>query len=296
MSEISKVISTTNDLTLATSGKYCDKNIKISLEETSKANLIAENIKKDVTILGVTGTLEQGEIVEETETIITPTDTYRTQSDLTYVVNYDYGMYTNDDFTNELIVNLQNGSVTFNNSDLNLTNVGYFTYVEGSIDTFSGSNYDVITSVKIGTLQASTNVLWELYAAKAHGCNGYFVWVKETTTIPTGTTINSSSYFSPTDATLGRNYDLTGLGYPFKYVLYKNPDVGENIYTFNYVPNKCSLYNSIFPEYFTYYVISPVHGGDLTNGIIFYTYTNGAQSSFVRMDDGLSPIFPDEEL
>ena len=46
------VNSTTLETTLHTAGKYCDKNI---LVKSSDSNLIAENIKKDVSVFGVTG-------------------------------------------------------------------------------------------------------------------------------------------------------------------------------------------------------------------------------------------------
>lgn len=44
-------------VTLATEGKYCDKNIEVAPDATSQANLVAENIRENVSILGVTGTL-----------------------------------------------------------------------------------------------------------------------------------------------------------------------------------------------------------------------------------------------
>lgn len=45
-------------VTLATSGKYCEDNIKVSLSDTDSANLVASNIKDGVGILGVKGTYD----------------------------------------------------------------------------------------------------------------------------------------------------------------------------------------------------------------------------------------------
>ena len=50
--QVTLVNSTTLETTLHTAGKYCDKNI---LVKSSDSNLIAENIKKDVSVFGVTG-------------------------------------------------------------------------------------------------------------------------------------------------------------------------------------------------------------------------------------------------
>ena len=52
-----EVNSTTLDTTLHTAGKYCNKNI---LVKSSDSNLVAENIKKDVSIFGVTGSYAGG--------------------------------------------------------------------------------------------------------------------------------------------------------------------------------------------------------------------------------------------
>lgn len=59
MANINVEMTSADGITLATEGKYCQGNITVAPDSTSKANLIAENIKKDVSILGVTGTLEE---------------------------------------------------------------------------------------------------------------------------------------------------------------------------------------------------------------------------------------------
>ena len=43
--------------TLLTAGKYCAEDIAVTIDSE---NLLAENIKKDISILGVTGTMESG--------------------------------------------------------------------------------------------------------------------------------------------------------------------------------------------------------------------------------------------
>lgn len=53
-----QVTMTSKDgVTLATEGTYCDSNIAVAPDATSQANLVAENIRENVSILGVTGTL-----------------------------------------------------------------------------------------------------------------------------------------------------------------------------------------------------------------------------------------------
>ena len=50
-------ITNKNGIKLKTSNKYVDEDINISIDST---NLVSENIKKGVEILGVTGTFESG--------------------------------------------------------------------------------------------------------------------------------------------------------------------------------------------------------------------------------------------
>lgn len=57
MANINVEMTSADGITLATEGKYCQGNITVAPDSTSKANLIAENIKVGTTILGVTGTL-----------------------------------------------------------------------------------------------------------------------------------------------------------------------------------------------------------------------------------------------
>lgn len=59
------VNSTTLETTLHTAGKYCDKNI---LVKSSDSNLVAENIKKDVSIFGVTGSYAGVDVSDTTAT------------------------------------------------------------------------------------------------------------------------------------------------------------------------------------------------------------------------------------
>ena len=61
-------ISDISGLTLATSGKYCKDNIKITLDNIS--NLSPENIKKNISILGVVGILDTENNFDVNETII----------------------------------------------------------------------------------------------------------------------------------------------------------------------------------------------------------------------------------
>lgn len=60
-----EVNSTTLETTLHTAGKYCDKNI---LVKSSDSNLIAENIKKDVSVFGVTGSYAGADVSDTTAT------------------------------------------------------------------------------------------------------------------------------------------------------------------------------------------------------------------------------------
>lgn len=63
--QVTLVNSTTLDTTLHTAGKYCDKNI---LVKSSDSNLIAENIKKDVSVFGVTGSYSGTDVSDTTAT------------------------------------------------------------------------------------------------------------------------------------------------------------------------------------------------------------------------------------
>lgn len=63
--QVTLVNSTTLETTLHTAGKYCDKNI---LVKSSDSNLIAENIKKDISVFGVTGTYEGTDVSDTTAT------------------------------------------------------------------------------------------------------------------------------------------------------------------------------------------------------------------------------------
>ncbi len=53
-------ITNKNGVKLLTENKYCNENINVVLDDSSNANLTPENIKKDVEILGVVGTCEEG--------------------------------------------------------------------------------------------------------------------------------------------------------------------------------------------------------------------------------------------
>lgn len=57
-SYINVAITSTKGVKLATQGKYCPANIKVSLDSASLENLKPSNIKKGVVILGITGTKE----------------------------------------------------------------------------------------------------------------------------------------------------------------------------------------------------------------------------------------------
>ena len=63
--QVTLVNSTTLETTLHTAGKYCDKNI---LVKSSDSNLIAENIKKDVSVFGVTGSYAGTDVSDTTAT------------------------------------------------------------------------------------------------------------------------------------------------------------------------------------------------------------------------------------
>lgn len=63
--QVTLVNSTTLETTLHTAGKYCDKNI---LVKSSDSNLIAENIKKDVSVFGVTGSYAGADVSDTTAT------------------------------------------------------------------------------------------------------------------------------------------------------------------------------------------------------------------------------------
>lgn len=53
-------IKNKDGIKLLTEKKYCTENIEIALDDTSYLYLVPANIKKGVTILGVTGELHEG--------------------------------------------------------------------------------------------------------------------------------------------------------------------------------------------------------------------------------------------
>ena len=62
---------------LETAESYVPKNIVVAPDATSKANLVAGNIKKDVAILGVTGTYEGASVTLQEKTV-TPSESQQT--------------------------------------------------------------------------------------------------------------------------------------------------------------------------------------------------------------------------
>ncbi len=54
---IDVTMNTKDGITLATSGKYCTDNISVSIPDSDKENITAENIKEGVSILGVVGAM-----------------------------------------------------------------------------------------------------------------------------------------------------------------------------------------------------------------------------------------------
>ena len=46
------------EITIPLGGKLCKNNVKVELDKTSYYNLVANNIRKGVTILGIEGSLE----------------------------------------------------------------------------------------------------------------------------------------------------------------------------------------------------------------------------------------------
>lgn len=82
---ISVNMTDADGVTLATFMRYCDSDIKVAPDAASKSNLIADNIKNGVSILGVTGNYE-GEDVSLQEKTVTPTKSVQT---VTPDANYD---------------------------------------------------------------------------------------------------------------------------------------------------------------------------------------------------------------
>lgn len=75
---IEKELTTVEGIKLLTSGKYCEKDIKVT--PANPENIVAGNIRSGVEILGVTGTLEEG---------ITPSGTLNITANGTFnVTNY----------------------------------------------------------------------------------------------------------------------------------------------------------------------------------------------------------------
>lgn len=80
---IEKELTTVDGITLLTSGKYCDKDIKVT--PANPENIVAGNIRSGVQILGVTGNYA-GEGVTLQEKTVTPT---KSVQNITPDTNYD---------------------------------------------------------------------------------------------------------------------------------------------------------------------------------------------------------------
>ena len=80
---IEKELTTVDGITLLTSGKYCDKDIKVT--PANPENIVARNIRSGVQILGVTGNYA-GEGVTLQEKTVTPT---KSVQNITPDTNYD---------------------------------------------------------------------------------------------------------------------------------------------------------------------------------------------------------------
>jgi surface protein len=93
------VTPTIEDQVLNTSGKINDSDITVALAETDKANIKAENIRKNVTILGTTGTLEEGVKPTAQTVLITVPDPIPATTGTTDSNNFS-DMLTEIDFSN----------------------------------------------------------------------------------------------------------------------------------------------------------------------------------------------------
>ena len=241
---IDKTISTMNDLTLATTGKYCDKNIKISIDETSKANLIAENIKKDVSILGITGTLEQTKTEEEIKPLMS---TLLSSTDISMTSYYDIGLFTTEEYQ-AFETKLNNGEYMF---DKSYGNIGVA--IEPYSHSYpSGTIFDqgIIEPIQIGQLDYPISAFYS-YKFKMYGYKfpnpaepnnpTYFVYMEEIFTCN-----QWYADFGIPNVKLGENIQLTeDAKYPFKLTYPSNPFENEYYFTYVYKSDRDKLFRSI---------------------------------------------------
>ena len=83
-------ITNTNGIKLKTSNKYIDDDINVSVDST---NLVSENIKEGIKILGVTGTMQSSSGSSTETTLKTLLDA--TQSAYYLFYKYYYEKYAN---------------------------------------------------------------------------------------------------------------------------------------------------------------------------------------------------------
>lgn len=58
--EIEVKMSSADGVTLKTAGKWCNRNVRVELDDESLVALAPENVRKGVSVLGVVGTMEEG--------------------------------------------------------------------------------------------------------------------------------------------------------------------------------------------------------------------------------------------
>lgn len=131
---ISVNMTDADGVTLATFMRYCDSDIKVAPDAASKTNLIADNIKNGVSILGITGTLSAsatGEPIEvATEADMAAVLTNATEADVGKIYKYTG---TTGTYENGALYQVEqaaptpateNQAFTLSNGDLLLTSDG----------------------------------------------------------------------------------------------------------------------------------------------------------------------------
>lgn len=167
-----KVLSK-DGITLKTENTYCDTDISIEVDNT---NLIAENIKKDTTILGVTGNyIGESEVDERFKQLVEGTITEVSDDSITTI--RDYAFY---------------GNTTLTTIDLpNITSLGNYVFY----------NCSALTSVDLPNVTTIRDYVF-------YGCKNV-----TSVNLPNATTIGPNVFYKCSSLTSVNLPNVTSLSY-----------------------------------------------------------------------------------
>lgn len=119
---INVTMTNKSGVTLATSGKYCESNVVVAPSTTDQNNLVPANIKKGVSILGVTGTnapLFEAPVPKLCAYVVTARVVANANGDYTFTLKSPYNTWT-DGAANNMMLGYACGQGTLMGYHLNV--------------------------------------------------------------------------------------------------------------------------------------------------------------------------------